>query len=226
MTQPNLTLTITAADGRELIYMLATLLDTLRADQTRTSTELPENVTNGPATQPGKRGRPRKSAELSDGPAGSGDTDGPVVGRGPGPVAGPGTNTPDPSGHSDANEGRSLGVGATDDGNQRGDGGPVEGGTALGHAVTETVGGHDATNAADPAVVSEAVTNLTPADAREKAIAILQDLYANKANVMPEITKLMVKYGVKMFKEVPDNRAHELLADAKLLASGSPTSNV
>ena len=70
------------------------------------------------------------------------------------------------------------------------------------------------------------MTKLTPADAREKAIAILQDLYANKANVMPEITKLMVKYGVKMFKEVPDNRAHELLADAKLLASGSPTSNV
>lgn len=70
---------------------------------------------------------------------------------------------------------------------------------------------------AQPNVVSD----LTPEKARTQAIEQLQQFFGRNPNNMSEITKLQQKYGVKLFKDVTEDRAAEFLADVKLLTSGN-----
>jgi uncharacterized membrane protein len=65
------------------------------------------------------------------------------------------------------------------------------------------------------------VTDMTPAQARTEAIRLVTDFYASTPNAMPQITKVQTKYGVTKFGDVPDEKAHSLLADVRLLAAGA-----
>lgn len=67
-----------------------------------------------------------------------------------------------------------------------------------------------------------AVEDLTPETAREQGISEVQIFFGKNPNAMPDIKRLQTKYGVKKFQEIGDDRAHEFLADVKLLMSGNP----
>lgn len=70
------------------------------------------------------------------------------------------------------------------------------------------------------ASIENPVSDLTPDAARADAIKRLQTFFGKNPNNMSVIAKLQTKYGVKMFSEVPDDKAHAFLADAKLIESG------
>lgn len=75
--------------------------------------------------------------------------------------------------------------------------------------------------AAQPAQTLSVVGDLAPKDARDQAIKILQQHFGANPNNMEVIQRLQTKYGVKMFSDVKDDMAHQFLADAKLVQSGS-----
>lgn len=79
-----------------------------------------------------------------------------------------------------------------------------------------------APSAAPAPANANVVEDLTPEKARETAIAKLQQFFGKSPNNMGEITRLQTKYGVKLFKEVGDDRAAEFLADVQLLVAGTP----
>lgn len=66
------------------------------------------------------------------------------------------------------------------------------------------------------------VSDLTPEQARTQAIKTAQKFYSENPNALPQIAKLQQKFGIKMFSEVSDDRAHDLLADILLVANGTP----
>lgn len=66
------------------------------------------------------------------------------------------------------------------------------------------------------------VTDMAPAQARGESIKLMQAHYAKHPNCMLQITQLQAKYGVKMFSEVADDKAHAFLADVRLLIAGTP----
>ena len=72
-----------------------------------------------------------------------------------------------------------------------------------------------------PAQTLSVVGDLSPKDAREQAIKILQQHFGANPNNMEIIQRLQTKYGVKMFSDVKDEQAHDFLSDAKLVQSGS-----
>ncbi|GKT33494.1 putative multi-domain containing protein, partial [Aduncisulcus paluster] len=65
------------------------------------------------------------------------------------------------------------------------------------------------------------VQDLSPQDARTKAISAMQKHFAANPNSMPAIAKLQQKFGIKQFSEIPDDRAHDLLADVLLIVNGT-----
>lgn len=73
---------------------------------------------------------------------------------------------------------------------------------------------------ADPFAAAEdkkpAVPEITPAEARKQAVDILMAAYNDKAK-QPNVLALLKKYGVKKFAEVGDDKAGDLLADAKAI---------
>jgi hypothetical protein len=65
------------------------------------------------------------------------------------------------------------------------------------------------------------VTEMSPEEARADAIARLQKVYAKNPNQMDSIKKLQADYGVTMFTDVPDDKAHAFLADVKMVEAGA-----
>ena len=65
------------------------------------------------------------------------------------------------------------------------------------------------------------VTDMTPEQARNDAIERLQKVYAKNPNQMDSIKKLQSDYGVTMFSDVPDDKAHAFLADVKMIEAGA-----
>jgi hypothetical protein len=74
--------------------------------------------------------------------------------------------------------------------------------------------------APEPAVVSGLVKEMTPDEARETAIREIQAHFAQHPTCFGEIQTMQKKYGVKMFADVPDGKAHALLADVRLVVGG------
>jgi hypothetical protein len=75
---------------------------------------------------------------------------------------------------------------------------------------------------ASAASAPDPVSDLTPADARARAIKLAQGFFAAHPNALPEIQKIQSKFGIKMFADVVDDRAHELLADVMMLTNKTP----
>lgn len=73
---------------------------------------------------------------------------------------------------------------------------------------------------ADPFAAKEeakpAEPTQTPAEMRQAAVTMLMGAYNDKAK-QPGVLALLKKYGVKKFAEVGDDKAGELLADAKAI---------
>lgn len=65
------------------------------------------------------------------------------------------------------------------------------------------------------------VVDMTPAEARQAGIAEVQAHFAENPSSIQQITKLQEKYGVKMFADIPDDKAQAFLADVRLLVSGA-----
>jgi accessory colonization factor AcfC len=78
-----------------------------------------------------------------------------------------------------------------------------------------------AADAAAKVDTSNVVQDMTPAQAREAGIKEIQDFFSANPHAMPIITKLTDKFGVKYFKDITDDRAHEFYADVKLVVAGS-----
>lgn len=64
------------------------------------------------------------------------------------------------------------------------------------------------------------VTNMKPADARNEGIELLKEFFAKDPNNMAKIVELQNKYSVTGFGDIPDARAVEFYADARLTAAG------
>lgn len=62
--------------------------------------------------------------------------------------------------------------------------------------------------------------DITPDAARKEAVRLIQSVFKADASRMDDITALQRKYDVPKFSDVPDDKALELLADARLLAAG------
>lgn len=75
--------------------------------------------------------------------------------------------------------------------------------------------------AEQPTQTLSVVGDLSPKEARDQAIKILQQHFGANPNNMEIIQRLQTKYGVKMFSDVKDEQAHDFLSDAKLVQSGS-----
>lgn len=178
-----------------------------------------------------KRGRGRPKKDQTDGADGTlgpvvsdGRPDGPASGAGLGSGNGSGGNGSGGSGASgtDSNLGAAHGSqdhGAdTDSGTADTAAGVVAGGAGPADSDART----DTPDGAAAGQGQGIVSDLTPTGARDKAIADMMGFFGNNPKNMSDITKLQTKYGVRMFKEVPDERAHEFYADVKLLLSGSP----
>lgn len=58
---------------------------------------------------------------------------------------------------------------------------------------------------------------LSPSDALNRAIEILTQLYTRGPTGQDGVRKLQQKYGVKSFVQMPPDKAHDLLADARAL---------
>ena len=67
-----------------------------------------------------------------------------------------------------------------------------------------------------------AVADLSPEDARAKAVREAQMLFSKDPAMGPEIGKITKKYGVTKLVDVKASDAHALLADVHLLSAGSP----
>lgn len=67
-----------------------------------------------------------------------------------------------------------------------------------------------------------APVDLSPKEAIEKGLALMITAFGASPKDMGPIQRLQTKYGVRMFKDVPEQRALEFYADAKLIANGSP----
>lgn len=65
------------------------------------------------------------------------------------------------------------------------------------------------------------VKDMSASEARDAAIKEVQAHYVENPNNMVEISKLQKKYGVKMFTEVSDAKAHDFLADVRLMTAGA-----
>lgn len=63
--------------------------------------------------------------------------------------------------------------------------------------------------------------NLKPEDMRVKGRQMLLDLVKTSKDHEPAIKRLVAKYGVKSFLEVPDDKAQEFLADAMMLVASA-----
>ncbi|GAB1858891.1 hypothetical protein MHTCC0001_37350 [Flavobacteriaceae bacterium MHTCC 0001] len=66
------------------------------------------------------------------------------------------------------------------------------------------------------------VKDMSPSEARDAAIKEVQEFYMGKPNNMVEIGKLQKKYGEKMFTEDTDGKAHDFLADVRLMTPRAP----
>lgn len=75
--------------------------------------------------------------------------------------------------------------------------------------------------AAAPAVDANAMKNLSPADARNKGIAMVTAFFASNPACLPQVQQISAKYGVGQFADIPDAQAHAFLADISLLTSGA-----
>lgn len=62
---------------------------------------------------------------------------------------------------------------------------------------------------------------LSPADARKKAIEMVQAHFATHPDCLPAIQAISQKYGVTQFVDVPDADALRFLADITLLTNGT-----
>jgi hypothetical protein len=65
------------------------------------------------------------------------------------------------------------------------------------------------------------VSDLTPAQAREKALRELQAYFARTPDALPKIAAIQKKHGVSKLADTPDDKAHDMLADVLLLVGGS-----
>ena len=66
---------------------------------------------------------------------------------------------------------------------------------------------------------SKDVTKLTPEEARDEGIKTLQThIAANPADIA-KVSQIQDKYNAAMLQEITDDRSHEFLADAKLVAA-------
>nr|WP_321525817.1 hypothetical protein [uncultured Cohaesibacter sp.] len=74
---------------------------------------------------------------------------------------------------------------------------------------------------AGTAPVADVVKDMTPAEARDKGIQMVQQHYATHPEIAAEMPSLMTKYGVQMFVDVKDEDAHAFLADVRLLVNGN-----
>ncbi|WP_319495983.1 hypothetical protein [uncultured Cohaesibacter sp.] len=68
---------------------------------------------------------------------------------------------------------------------------------------------------------ADVVKDMTPAEARDKGIQMVQQHYATHPEIAAEMPALMTKYGVQMFVDVKDEDAHAFLADVRLLVNGN-----
>ena len=73
----------------------------------------------------------------------------------------------------------------------------------------------------DEAPADSALKTLTSAEARTKGIEMVQKHFAANPDSLPAITQMTQKYGVRHFADVPDEKAHEFLADVAMLANGT-----
>jgi hypothetical protein len=80
---------------------------------------------------------------------------------------------------------------------------------------------HDSSADTPSDVADKTVEDLSPADARNKAIKIMQKLYSADAAKIDLLVSLQGKYGVTKFGDVPDDKAHAFLADAVLAENGN-----
>ncbi len=72
-----------------------------------------------------------------------------------------------------------------------------------------------------PAPDAAEMVSLTPAAARDKGIAMVQQHFALHPNSVPQIQAISKKYGVPHFAAIPDDQAHAFLADIVMLTNGS-----
>jgi len=68
----------------------------------------------------------------------------------------------------------------------------------------------------------DVVSDLTPDEARDRAVSVMQKFFPEHPECLPQIADLQRKFGIKMFAEVSDERAVELLADIMLIVNGTP----
>lgn len=77
------------------------------------------------------------------------------------------------------------------------------------------------TEEAQPAPADNHVSDLSPADALKQGIDQMQAFFMEKPDRMPMLTKLRDQFGVTKFADIPDARAHDFLAEVKLIVSGA-----
>ena len=78
-----------------------------------------------------------------------------------------------------------------------------------------------AADTAPPVEIPGTVKDMSPEDARGEAIRKMQQHFSANPGCMPDVDKILKKFGVKKFQDVPDEHAHALLADVLLLVSGT-----
>lgn len=67
--------------------------------------------------------------------------------------------------------------------------------------------------------------DLSDEDALKTGIDEVQKHFAAHPESLPEITNLQKKYGVKMFVDIDPKKAHDFLADVRLMVSGAATAD-
>jgi hypothetical protein len=75
----------------------------------------------------------------------------------------------------------------------------------------------------EPEPEPEAVSDVTPAEAKERGIKAVQTYFAENPDSLSEITAIQKKYNVKMFTDIKENNAIDFLADVMLLTAGAPS---
>ena len=68
-----------------------------------------------------------------------------------------------------------------------------------------------------------AVSDMTPAEAKETGIKAVQTYFATHPESLSEITAIQKKYNVKMFTDIKETNAIDFLADVMLLTAGAPS---
>jgi hypothetical protein len=79
-------------------------------------------------------------------------------------------------------------------------------------------GSDEQSGEAPPANVVKA---MDPAEMRQKGTDMLMKLFNQDPAKMEVLRRLQAKFGVKMFKDIPDDRAQEFYNDALLAANGT-----